>query len=108
MTSRPTPLSGSVLNSVMCVGQVLSEFLVAGDLHLGKLQAEFEPQKNGEPCRERADELFVPLADAAQFAGCQKSRLAEIVSANVGGLATFAHALGGQHKHVAGFGRGCR
>ena len=75
-------------------------------MHLGKLQGEFQPQKNRQARGERADELLMPLADAAQFARGEKARLPEIVAANVAGPAAFAHALRGEHEHVTRVGRG--
>ena len=77
-------MSGSVLNSVMWVGlgRRLGEFLVALDVDLGELEGEFQPQKNGQAGGERADELLMPLADAAQFAGGEKAGMAEIVAAH--------------------------
>lgn len=83
-------------------GQFLGEFFVADDLHAGKLQAEFQPQKHGQPRGQRADKLLVPLLDATQFAGGEKSGLAKVMAADVAGATAFAHALGRQHKHVVG------
>ena len=60
---------------------------------LASCRRKFQPQKNRQPRGERADELFMPLADAAQFAGGEKAGLAEIMAAHVRGRAAFPHAL---------------
>ena len=90
---------GAEQRDVRRTRQGLGEFLVADDLHLAKLQREFEPEKNGEPRGHAPDELLVALLDAAKFAGGEKAGLAEIVFADVVRLVLGAGAGGRQHGH---------
>ena len=63
------------------VGDALGEFLVADNLNFREREVALQPEINGQARGERADQLFVPLADAAQFARGEKTGLAEIVPA---------------------------